>query len=193
MVTFNANHWSHKITSKLDLQLKTVIKRDTNGGRRDIRGKIKKWRHSKKMNGLIIYTEKIQYLQSSSQYLIQRENHGYFSYNICKALNMLWIYRHSRVFKNTYHCGLKIVIRNAVYYAWYLQVVSAAILLLLRLIFFKINYLFFQFTIKIFYHCYITLEFFILRHNLVQTFCKSFNFFTEFMQISINDNAYFNI
>ena len=58
MVTFNANHWSHKITSKLDLQLKTVIKRDTNGGRRDIRGKIKKWRHSKKMNGLIIYTQK---------------------------------------------------------------------------------------------------------------------------------------
>ena len=104
MVTFNANHWSHKITSKLDLQLKTVIKRDTNGGRRDIRGKIKKWRHSKKMNGLIIYSEKIPYLQSSSQYLIQRENHGYFSYNICKALNMLWIYRHSRVFKNTYHC-----------------------------------------------------------------------------------------
>ena len=35
-----------------------------------------------------------------------------------------------------------------------------------------------------FYYCYITLAFLILHHNLVHP-CKSFNFFTEFMQISI--------
>ena len=60
-------------------------------------------------------------------------------------------------------------------------------------VFFKINYLGLQFSVNIFYYCYITLEFVILHHNLVHAFCKSFNFFTEFMQISINDNFSFKI
>ena len=55
------------------------------------------------------------------------------------------------------------------------------------------NYLFFQLAIKIFYHCYMTLEFLILRHNLAHAFCKYFNFFAEFMQMSIDDNFSFKM
>ena len=44
-------------------------------------GKFKRWRHNKKMNGFIIYTEKWPYLQSSSLYLIQRESQGYRLYD----------------------------------------------------------------------------------------------------------------
>ena len=44
-------------------------------------GKFKRWHHSKKMNGFIIYTEKRPYLQSGSLYLTQRENQGYCSYD----------------------------------------------------------------------------------------------------------------
>ena len=49
--------------------------------RRDIHRKIKRWRHSKKMNGFVIYTERLPYLQSSFLHLIQRENQGYRSYD----------------------------------------------------------------------------------------------------------------
>ena len=94
------------------------------------------------------------------------------------ALNILWIYLHSRVSTNTYHCALKIDIRNGVWHG-----MSDISMLLLRLycspfacFFFKINYLGLQFSVNIFYYCYITLEFLILHHNLVHAFCKSFNF-----------------
>ena len=63
------------------------------------------------------------------------------------------------------------------WYVWYFHVASAAILLPICLFFFfKINYLGLQFSVNIFYYCYITLEFLILHHNLVHAFCKSFNF-----------------
>ena len=48
-------------------------------------------------------------------------------------------------------------------------------------LFLKINYLFFQFMVNIFYNHYIALEFLILCHNLIHAFCTSFNLFTEFM------------
>ena len=56
----------------------------------------------------------------------------------------------------------KILVRNVVWYAWYLHVVSAAILdppLPFRVIIFNINYLFLQFMVNIFYNHYITLSF----------------------------------
>ena len=56
------------------------------------------------------------------------------------AFDILRINLYSRVSTNTYYCVLKILIRNAVWYVWYFHVVSAAILLILRLVFFKINY-----------------------------------------------------
>ena len=47
-------------------------------------GKFKKWCQSKNINGPIIYTEKVPYLQSSFLSLIQSETHGYRSYGTVK-------------------------------------------------------------------------------------------------------------
>ena len=72
------------MVGKPGLRLKTVIRRGVNGGEvieETFAGKSKIWRYSKKMNGFIIYTEKLPYLQSRSLYLIQRENQGYRLYD----------------------------------------------------------------------------------------------------------------
>ena len=57
---------------------------DVNGGKvieKAFEGKFKRWHHSKKMGGFIIYTEKLPYLQTSSLYLIQSESQRYRSYD----------------------------------------------------------------------------------------------------------------
>ena len=72
------------LVGKLSLQLKTVIRRTINGGKaidEEFAGKFKRWCHCKKMNGFIIYIEKLPYLQSSSLCLIQSESQGYHSYD----------------------------------------------------------------------------------------------------------------
>ena len=71
------------LVGKPGLGLKTVIRRGIDGGKiieEAFSGKLERWCQSKKMNGFIIYTEKLPYLQSSSLYLIQREIQGYRSY-----------------------------------------------------------------------------------------------------------------
>ena len=47
-----------------------------------------------------------------------------------------------------------------------------------------------QFAVNIFYYCYITLEFLVLRHNLVHPFCKSFNFFCRVLCTPISMTAF---
>ena len=64
--------------------MKTVIRRDVNGGKVIVEafaGKFKRWHHNKKIDGFIICTEKLPYLESSSLYLTQRESQGYRSYD----------------------------------------------------------------------------------------------------------------
>ena len=78
---------NENLVGKPSLRLKTVIRRDVNDRKvieEAFMGKFKKWRQSKKINGPIIYTEKVPYLQSSFLNLIQSETQGCRSYGTVK-------------------------------------------------------------------------------------------------------------
>ena len=62
LLSSNGNIKNKKLVGKPGLWLKTVIRRGVNGGKvieETFAGKFKRWLHSKRMNGFIIYTEKI--------------------------------------------------------------------------------------------------------------------------------------
>ena len=82
------------LVGKPGLQLRNVIRRGINSGKvikGTFTGKFKRWHHNKKMNGFIICTEKLPYLQSSSLYLIQKESQGYRSYDTVQLGYHFWI------------------------------------------------------------------------------------------------------